>query len=475
MIHKIQRLISVGKFRNYIASGDVAFKKLTMIYAKNGIGKTTLACVIRSLASLKPELVRNRQSTNSTGEVAAQIIQRVPPTTDTSHNLGTNGWSNPFPDIEIFDIHFVNENVYSGFEFSKEHKEELYNFVLGQQAVILQEQIDTNKEAKAVSVSFQASITEEIIQQVGNGLTEQNLPNFLQIDPTTEINITQQISDGEGALLSAQSQATLQTLPQLSNIQAFSANIDFTLLITDLARNSQTIQNQALQTLYDLHRQDLQDNDIEEPEYWINKGNDFLLAKTAAAENPQQVELHCPFCKQPVSSTLDIINAYTLHFNEEFNSYVQHLTTYRDALQNINLDTFILNLNNSHQANIERTATWSAHLPATAQAPVFNIIADEHVFRAEMQALLAIVNSKLQNPSVGVATISATTFQSSIASINQNITTYNGSVTAYNGAITAFRATIQTVATAESNLQSLRRIQSRCLPAIDNLCSPTKK
>src|ERR1041384_6412373 len=105
MIHKIQRLISVGRFRNYTTAGDVSFQKLTLIYAQNGIGKTTLSTVIRSLATSKPELVRNRISTNTTTPVAAQIIQRDSGI-DTSHNLTTTGWSNPFLNIEVFDIHF---------------------------------------------------------------------------------------------------------------------------------------------------------------------------------------------------------------------------------------------------------------------------------------------------------------------------------------------------------------------------------
>ncbi len=48
-IHKIERLVSIGKFRNYQAVGDVAFKKLTLFYGDNGGGKTTLTSIIRSL------------------------------------------------------------------------------------------------------------------------------------------------------------------------------------------------------------------------------------------------------------------------------------------------------------------------------------------------------------------------------------------------------------------------------------------
>lgn len=471
MIHKIQRLISVGKFRNYTTAGDVCFQKLTMIYAKNGIGNTTLSTVIRSLATLKPELVRNRKSTNSTTPIAAQITQRDSLSNDTSHNLGANGWSNPFPNIEVFDIHFVNENVYSGFEFSKEHKEELYNFVLGQQAVALQVQINSNKASKAGSVALKESYETQIIQQAGNGLTAAMLPAFMQINPATVTNITGQIATAEVALLSAQHETIIQSFQPLLALQAFNANIDFAELISDLAASSQTIQEVALQSLYDAHRQELADNSIVESEHWLRQGFNYLSAKTTSATNPQQPDLLCPFCKQPVNSTLEIINAYSLHFNDTFNSYVSRLTSYREALQNINLDSVILQWNNTNQLNSDRTANWSAHLPATTQTPSYNIIADEQVFRQELQALTNIVISKLQNPFVVVATTTSTIFQNSVTLINQNITTYNQSVTAYDAAITIFRASIQTVASAQLTLESLRRTERRCLPAILTLCS----
>lgn len=51
MINKVENLVSIGKFRNYQASGQVNFNKLTLIYGDNGGGKTTLTSVFRSLTT----------------------------------------------------------------------------------------------------------------------------------------------------------------------------------------------------------------------------------------------------------------------------------------------------------------------------------------------------------------------------------------------------------------------------------------
>src|SRR4030095_7396986 len=146
MINKVERLTSIGKFRNYNATGQVNFHKLTLIYGDNGGGKTTLTSVFRSLTTNKPEIVRSRISTNNTAPQAAQITQTGTP--NIFHTFGAAGWTTPFADIEIFDIHFVNDNIYSGFDFNDEHKKQLHQFVIGAQGIAIQNQIEQNKAAK---------------------------------------------------------------------------------------------------------------------------------------------------------------------------------------------------------------------------------------------------------------------------------------------------------------------------------------
>ena len=118
MIHKVESLVSIGKFRNYQASGDVAFKKLTLIYADNGSGKTTISSVLRSLSENRPDRILKRKSTSSTAAQSARIIQRPAGLSDIMHLFNPTGWRHVYPDIEIFDIHFVDENIYSGVNFT---------------------------------------------------------------------------------------------------------------------------------------------------------------------------------------------------------------------------------------------------------------------------------------------------------------------------------------------------------------------
>lgn len=465
MINKVEYLTSIGKFRNYTAAGQVNFHKLTLIYGDNGGGKTTLTSVFRSLTTNKPEIVRSRISTNHTAPQAGQITQTGTP--NIFYTFGAAGWTSPFPDIEIFDIHFVNDNIYSGFDFNDEHKKQLHQFVIGAQGVAIQNQIEQNKAAKATSRQNQASIEQQLIQQVGNNLTPDLITSFLAIPATQANGIDQQITAAEAALASANANSIIQTLQTLSPLTRISSGIDFATLVTDLQTTSQAIQNAALETLFSNHCQDLADNGLDGPENWLQRGFSYVESKQAANEPT----ISCPFCKQTVDGNVEILNAYISKFNAEFNALVQRLQSHSTSLQNFNLDAAIQAINNINQTNTDRITSWATHLPNTVQPPTFNIIADETVLRAEFQSLIASLQQKIQNPTVAVATATATVFQSSGQTINTNIDSYNQSVTAYNTAITTFRASIQTVANAQLAVDRLKRIKKRFETPIVTLCS----
>jgi wobble nucleotide-excising tRNase len=471
MIQKIEKLISIGKFRNYQASGDVAFKKLTLFYGDNGGGKTTLTAIIRSLTQNKPELIRRRKSTNQTIAQTAQIIERNQ-SGDTYHTYNaTTGWNSPLPDIEIFDIHFVNENIYSGFDFNDEHKKQLHQFVIGAVGVAIQQQIEQNKIAKAASRQIQATLVQQIIQQVGSNLTTELIPAFLTIPATQANNIDQLIATAEAALISANANSIIQTLQPLSQLSPIISGIDFPTLLTDLQTTSQAIQDTTLRTLFATHCQDLLDNNIDGPENWLKTGYAYLESKQENLTDESPAYLLCPFCQQSLSNNIDIIKAYTIQFNDEFNSLVQRIQAHLISLQSFNLETAIQGLNNINQINSGRITSWSVHLPNTVTSPNFNIINDEGILRTEFQSLLTAVQLKLQNPSVAGTTTSASVFQSSLQTINANINNYNQSVTAYNGEITTFRTGIQTIAQAQLEVDRLKRIKKRFDAAVLPLCN----
>lgn len=464
MINKVEKLVSIGKFRDYQATGQVNFKKLTLIYGDNGNGKTTLTSIFRSLATNNPEIIRSRISTNHTAVQFAQITQVGTP--NIFHTFGGAGWTAQFPEIEIFDIHFVNENIYSGFDFSDEHRKQLHQFVIGAQGVAIQNQIEQNKIDKTNSRQIQSNIEVQLIQQVGNNLSTNLINSFLSISVEQANDIDQLITNAETVLSSANANAIIQTLQPLSNLTRVSTDINLDSLIADLQTTSQTIQNRVLETLFSQHCQDLSASTFDGPENWLQKGFAYVKSKQALNEP----NISCPFCKQSIDANSDILNAYASKFNADFNALVQRLQTHLQSLQNFNFDVTIQAINNINQINASRITSWTTHLPSTVQPPVFNIIADEANLRIEFQNLIASVEQKIQNPTVAVATAISADFQTSIQTINANIDVYNQNVATYNTAITTFRTNIQTVAIAQLEVDRLKRIKKRVEIPIAALC-----
>jgi len=465
MINKIERLTSIGKFRNYQAAGQVNFRKLTLIYGDNGGGKTTLTSVFRSLTTNKPEIVRSRISTNHTAPQAAQISQTGSP--NIFHTFGTTGWTTAFADIEIFDIHFVNDNIYSGFDFNDEHKKQLHQFVVGAQGVALQSQIEQNKAAKVISRQTQTNIELQLSQLVGNNLTTDLITSFLAIPATQANGIDQQIIAAEAALASANSNSIIQTLQTLSSLTRITSGIDFASLITDLQTTSQAIQNATLEHLFSNHCQDLSSNALDGPENWLKKGFAYVESKQAADEST----IYCPFCKQTIDGNVEILTAYIGKFNENFNSLVLRLQSHLISLHNFNLEAAIQAINNLSHTNTERITSWSTHLPDNVHPPIFNIISNEAVLRTEFQNLITSVQQKIQNPTVAVSNATVIVFQSSGHTINYNIDSYNRNVIAYNSAITTFRAGIQTTANAQLKVDKLKRTKKRFETQVATLCN----
>lgn len=465
MINKVEKLVSIGKYRNYQATGQVNFKKLTLIYGDNGGGKTTLTSVFRSLTTNKPEFIRNRISTNHTTAQAAQITQVGTP--NIFHTFGATGWTAQFSDIEIFDIHFVNDNIYSGFDFNDEHRKQLHQFVIGAQGVAIQNQIEQNKISKTNSRQNQTILESQLIQQVGNNLTNNLINTFLTIRATYADNIDQKIVSAETTLASANANVIIQTLQLLSKLSKITSSINFTSLIADLQTTSQTIQNSVLENLFSQHCEDLSTNTLVESENWLQRGFAYVENKQAANE----LNIFCPFCKQSIDTNSDIFNAYASKFNADFNALVQRLQVHLLSLQNFNLEAVIQSINNVNQANSGKITSWTTHLPNNVQSPVFNIIANEANLRTEFQNLIASVQQKIQNPTVAVDNATVTVFKTYEQTINANIDSYNQNVENYNTAITTFRSNIKTVATAQLEVDRLKRIKKRFETPIDTLCN----
>jgi wobble nucleotide-excising tRNase len=133
VVRTLNLLRNVGKLDNVASGAQLSFSRLTVIYAENARGKTTLAAILRSLASGRAELVIER----------ARLGAQCPPHVVVDTGAGApavfqhGAWSRTAPEIMIFDDAFVAENVCSGMEVGTTHRQNLHELIVGAQGIAL--------------------------------------------------------------------------------------------------------------------------------------------------------------------------------------------------------------------------------------------------------------------------------------------------------------------------------------------------
>ncbi len=143
MIKRLQLLRNVGLFDSVDEGSDIALAPLTLIYAENGRGKSTLAAILRSLATGDPIPIAERRRLSAAhpphvvldcdGDAAAAVFQN-------------NVWTRTVPNMAVFDDVFIDQNVHSGLAVGAEHRQKLHELILGSQAVVLNQQLQQTIE-----------------------------------------------------------------------------------------------------------------------------------------------------------------------------------------------------------------------------------------------------------------------------------------------------------------------------------------
>jgi hypothetical protein len=88
------RLIrNVGQFESVSAGANIAMPKLTVIYADNARGKTTLCGIMRSLGSGDPIPISERRRLNAT-QPPHVVVQ---PSAGPAITFQNNAWTQTFP------------------------------------------------------------------------------------------------------------------------------------------------------------------------------------------------------------------------------------------------------------------------------------------------------------------------------------------------------------------------------------------
>lgn len=288
MITRIESIKSVGLF--FDANGKpFTFRKATLIYAENGRGKSTLASILRSLATGDTNAILKRRTIDSPAQPEVELQfgsgQKV------SFKGGV--WSHVRPELLVFDSDFVDQNVHSGGIVSAGHRKNLLEFALGSAAVAARKDVD-DASTKSSDASSRVKAIENKLSGFHLGMV---LAEFEKLPSLTDPDV--QIAALQKRIVAANNIAAIGKKPIPKAIDLPSLNLEafFTILGTSLA----DIEKNAEATVKD-HLQKLAEPGAEG---WLSEGQRF--------DNGNE----CPYCGQPTQG-VRLIAAYKTHFNEAY-------------------------------------------------------------------------------------------------------------------------------------------------------------
>ena len=305
---KFKFLKNIGQFKHATGGTNLDPEKFTLIHAENGRGKTTLAAVLRSLASGDASPILERQRLGSQGQPHIALTC-VGSTSDVVFQNGT--WNRTLPEITVFDDIFVDENVYSGLDVESRHRQNLHELILGDQGVALNRTLQgivSRIEEHRAALNEKAAL---LSPDIRGGLSVDEFCDLPEVN-----DIDDSIEEMEQGLSAAENQDDIRAKREFNTISMPTIDIEGLrkILLTDLPDLDEAAATQVL-----THIQGLGENG----EPWVAEGLDGVSDDGAGA---------CPFCGQSLEG-LELINHYRAYFSL---SYSQLKSDVAEMLQNIN-------------------------------------------------------------------------------------------------------------------------------------------
>lgn len=361
MLKKFIALKNIGRFRDCKPPGNVELRRLTLIFAPNGHGKTTLCDVLRSLQSGRADYIRGRTTLGGTGDPEAQI--RLENATVT---FKETSWSSTFPEIAIFDSTFIHENVHSGDYIDRDHKRRLYQVVVGKKGVEFANQVAALDTEIKGATKVTSELEERLRRQLSPGL---DLKTFLAMSCPADIDAKLEAVTAE--LEGASRAAEVAQKPTLTAVALPEFPPDFAAL---LGRELGELSSDAEARV----REHLANHTKGASERWLSDGLEVIH------------DGKCPFCESPLAG-VDLIGVYRSYFGQSYRALKADISAVGVTLNKALGESTLLGIQGALAANGTLFEFWRQFTPLDERSLDF-----EHAIKKPFMDLRAVASELLK-------------------------------------------------------------------------------
>jgi wobble nucleotide-excising tRNase len=450
MISRLQLLRNIGQFDSVSSGANIPLARLTVVYSENGRGKTTLAAVLRSLATGDPLPIAERRRLAAQHPPHAVLECRGGPPPAVFQN---NTWNRTLTDVVVFDDVFIDENVHSGLAVQPHHRQNLHELILGAPAVALSRQLQQLVE-RIEQHNRESRAKERAIPAADRGPF--SVEEFCALPVRSDID--QAIREAERALATAREQDAIHTTPPFESLS---------LPEFDLAAISRVLQQDlpALNSVTLARVQEHLSKLGQGGEAWVADGMRRIIQGDGG-----EATTACPFCAQDLQSS-PVIQHYQAYFSDAY-AALKH--TVSDALGAVNRthgNDVPAGFERAVRVAVERRQFWSRFCEvAEFTLDTAAVVRD---WRAAREAVVAQLTAKEAAPLEHMDVSNETrALVSTYAGHEETITTINRRLQEANQAIGVAK---ERAATANStvfaaDLARLKAVKARHRSEIKALC-----
>jgi wobble nucleotide-excising tRNase len=446
MLTRLQLIRNVGQFDGVAPSAIGSLAKLTLLYAENARGKTTLSSILRSLGTGDPVHIveRSRLAAASPphvvlgcGDGAAAIFQN-----------GT--WSRTVPAIVVFDDFFVDANVCSGLSVDPEHRQNLHTLILGARGVELNSELQQHVRSIEEHNAIVGKKRDAIPAAVRGAL---DVDEFCALQAVP--NIEAKLLEAERSLSASLAQKSIGDTPAFDVLSLARVNVS----------ELESVLQRGLTTLSSLAEKSIRDHFGRigpGGEAWISDGMMRL-----GGEDSGEI---CPFCAQDLCGS-KIIEHYRAYFNEAYFGLKREIAGAIATFSDVHGDDLPAAFERAVRAASDRQLFWAQF----ADAPRIDIdtaeIADS--WAALRKFVLATLNAKQATPLEAIALSDEA--RAAVTKFNahcDSVALLSGHMQSANERIRAVKeqAAALVTATLEAGLTRLKAVKARFTPEIVALC-----
>lgn len=450
MIDRLQLLRNIGKFDSVNAGTQLPFARLTLLYAENGRGKTTLAALFRSLRTGAAHLIQERHRLAATHPPHV-VISNVGAAGPSVFQNGS--WNAVQPDIAVFDDTFVAENVCSGIEVETGHRQNLHELILGAQGVALNGAVQTHVAAIETH-NRQLRLLADAIPAAARGPYDVDAYCALEAVP----NIADLITEAERNLAAAQAAAPIQQQPGF---------VEFELPAFDVAAIQATL-GRDMPELDAAAAAEVQTHLVKlgpRGENWVGDG----MSRIAGASTGHDGEV-CPFCAQSLEGS-PIIAHYRAYFAATYQTLKSDIARHLQEMERTHGGDIPAAFERAVRVAMQGHEFWLRFMEVPAVG--IDTAAVARAWKAARDAVISALNAKQASPLDRIA-LDTRTLEAIAAyeAVRAEVHGAFATLVALNPqiAIVKQRSAGADVAALCSDLARLRAVAERFTPAVAAAC-----